>query len=143
MSWSFDHLERGVWPDRGFYGEVLNVNTLRGRMAGKPLGNGWRGCYFGSRADAKARKEANSFNHNYGATFLCETCCAQQPFVKANKMMCYKDFSDDAPYRLTTITHEWYLRHFQPSPYSQISGWHLPPVLKIIDCLFLIFFDCV
>lgn len=85
MAWSFDHLERGVWPDRGFYNEELNTNTLRGRLAGKPLGNGWRGCYFGSRADAKARKEANFFPITTNRHFYARLAVRSNPSSRLTK----------------------------------------------------------
>ena len=42
MSWSFKILQEGRFPEYGFYGEELPVNSNRGRRCGQPLAGRWK-----------------------------------------------------------------------------------------------------
>ena len=71
------------------------------------------------RMDAKARKEINLFSHSYKATMICDQCCAQASYRNADKNMNDADFTSNAAHRLTSLTHETFMKHFSPSPFSQ------------------------
>ncbi|CAK9000506.1 unnamed protein product, partial [Durusdinium trenchii] len=57
VGWSLRQAARGEAPATGCFGETLEGD--RAQMAGSELALGWRACYFGSKYDAKARKEIN------------------------------------------------------------------------------------
>lgn len=46
IAWSMTCAASGVWPDQGFEGEDFPQNTLRSKMRGSKLANGWKllGC---------------------------------------------------------------------------------------------------
>ena len=46
IAWSMTCAASGVWPSQGFEGEEFPQNTLRSKMRGSKLANGWKflGC---------------------------------------------------------------------------------------------------
>ena len=73
-------------------------------MAGSELALGWRACYFGSKYDAKARKEINQFPRSYLHSLICETCLAQKKHKNWIPELTYKNFYASAGHRLTKIS---------------------------------------
>lgn len=60
LTWSLTALSNGVFPDRDFMGNVFTEQSDRHRfeMAGKPLADGFVGCWSELRGDWKFLKEA-------------------------------------------------------------------------------------
>lgn len=126
ISWSLLQCEKGEWPMCGFYGEPFEKGSIRAARCGQTLAGSWTGCFAGFKCDLKARAESHGFLQNYGCTFLCECCKAQQPFKRANlELNCY-DFTDDARWRGTVIGTAEYLQQVaSPSPWTAVRGWCL------------------
>jgi hypothetical protein len=115
LRWSLQISLLGTLPQRGYYGEEFDSNSQRSKFAGMMIGGDqalrqFRWAYMGCKADAKARKDAHQFAQNYQCTLVCECCCAQQSHKTANPLLSYKNFGPDAVHRMSTITHETYLR---------------------------------
>lgn len=101
FAWSLKAASKGLWPSTGPFGEELT--GFRKARAGTCLAGNWRACYFGMRADAKARKLANEFPRSYQHSFICEACMAQKPHKNWEPLMNYKNFYGSAAYRLAPI----------------------------------------
>ena len=110
----------------GFYGEPLDLGSVRHRQRGLPLADGWTGCFAGFKADLKARVECHRFRRTFQSTSLCDLCLAQQPFKNSDNTLNAFDFTDGAAWRDTMISTSVYLRHDpRPSPWTAIRGWCL------------------
>ena len=121
-------LESGVWPDVGFYGEPLRGSR---RKAGELLcGGEWQALFAGWKGDGKARKVENNFNRGWDSTFICFECAAAAPFKTAPPQLHYTHVGPDAPWRLTRICHEMYMRTDGSSPWALVRGWHLQLVYR-------------
>ena len=46
LSWSMQHAAEGLWPSLGFHNEKLEPKSLRGKLSGQQLANGWRPVNF-------------------------------------------------------------------------------------------------
>lgn len=103
MSWSLKACATGLFPDVGPFG--LALDKVRMAKAGAELCGGWKACYFGFRADGKARKESQMFERSYLHSFICEKCLAQRPHKGWEPLMHYKNFDRHAAYRLTALSH--------------------------------------
>ncbi|CAE7375107.1 nipblb [Symbiodinium sp. CCMP2592] len=128
MSWSFKILQEGRFPDRGYYGEELLEKSSRGKSRGLPLAGGWKACFYGFRGDQKARRECHFFTRHYNCNLLCDQCVAIKPSKNMVRGMNYKNFSANAPFLLTTISHETYLNTTSASdlsPWTAMPGWRL------------------
>jgi len=128
VGWSLSCATSGVWPSSGPFGEVLSKH--RKHQQGKPLAGGqYKACYFGYRADGKARRESHLFPRSFLHSFVCEQCLAQKERKNWEPLMSYKCFYQSAAYRMTTISHTDYMQHTRPlSPWRVIDGWHLGTV---------------
>ena len=104
LAWSFKCAQSGLWPLVGPMGESFSSGD-RKTYAGQTLAGGYKGCYFGFRADGKARKETNFFQRSYQHSSICESCLAQQEHKDWQPLLSYKDFYPTAAYRLTRISH--------------------------------------
>ena len=120
--------------------EVLLSGRFPERIANTPL-QGWRSTmmnlefadgfsagFAGAKFDAKAKKESNNYKHFYNAGFICNECFAAKTTKKTPGALLYSDCSDNAVWKLTTITHEAYLKITDPanlSPWIKVPGWHL------------------
>ena len=102
VGWSLRQAARGEAPATGCFGETLEGD--RAKMAGSELALGWRACYFGSKYDAKARKEINQFPRSYLRSLICETCLAQKKHKNWIPELTYKNFYASAGHRLTKIS---------------------------------------
>lgn len=103
VGWSLGCSASGIAPSSGFFGETLSGE--RAKLSGCQLAGGWRAAYFGSKYDLKARKEANMFPRSYLHSWVCEQCCAQREHKGWDSLVTYKNFYDEAPHRLTQISH--------------------------------------
>ena len=45
LSWSMQCAAEGMWPSAGFCNEKLDPKSLRGKLSGQRLANGWRPVY--------------------------------------------------------------------------------------------------
>ena len=103
VGWSLSCATSGVWPSSGPFGEVLSKH--RKHQQGKPLAGGqYKACYFGYRADGKARRESHLFPRSFLHSFVCEQCLAQKEHKNWEPLMSYKCFYQSAAYRMTTIS---------------------------------------
>lgn len=88
--------------------------------------------FFSFKADLKARMECNFFFKRY---YKCKQCCdrcnAVAPTTNQPDPLSYKDFSPQAAYTRTLVTHEQYMRSTPPaliSPWAAVGGWQLESV---------------
>lgn len=102
ISWSLKHSARCTRPTTGAFGEELNKERLT--KQDHKLAGGWRGVYWGFRADEKARKECHSLHRSYMHSYVCINCFAQQQHKNFQPALCYKNFSKNAPHRLTRLS---------------------------------------
>ena len=110
VGWSLHHAARGVAPSTGYRGEPLH--GYRKDMAGQTLAAGWKACYFGFRADEKARKETNFFPRSYLHSLICVYCMAQKKHKDWVPELCYKNMHPSAPHRMATISSFDWLRNY-------------------------------
>lgn len=103
IAWSMHYASRGLWPSTGPDGIEL-TGSYRLSRQGQELAGGYRGCYFGFRADGKARKETNLFQRSYLHSSICESCLAQRHHVNWIPLLSYKNFYPSAAHRLTRIS---------------------------------------
>eukprot|EP00959_Pyramimonas_sp_CCMP1952_P065906 1376082-Pyramimonas_sp.AAC.1 len=85
-------------------------------------------------ADAKARKELHGFRRWYKCTLLCEKCLAQNMFPKADAAMSYMNFSEQAPWRLTQMSHSVFVDYERRfgflSPWMSLLGLTLDQIWR-------------
>lgn len=112
-------------------------------------------CYFGFKADLKARKQCHRFVRYYQCKLLCERCDAIQLRTNDCHPMSYKDMSSTAPYLHTFMDHSKFMETTPSvSPWAIVPGWqvencfydfmhlcflgtcrgHIPSVLKLLQC---------
>ena len=126
VAWSLVHAASGVAPTKGFYGEDFPAGSFRAQLAGSVMANGFKAIYFSMKADLKARKEMNEFRNWYQCKRMCEMCHAEQ-FQPKHPLMYYKNLDQEAPYKLSSISHEFYLvsECDSISPWCVVEGWRL------------------
>ena len=103
VAWSLKAASGGTFPAKGPFDECLLGE--RERLQGQQLAGGFRACFFGMRADGKARKECNFFPRSYQHSLVCEACMAQKQHKGWEPSLSYKNFYPDAAYRLTPISY--------------------------------------
>lgn len=103
VAWSLRASSHGVWPHVGPFGEIFSSGDRKVLM-GKQLAGGFRACYFGFRADGKARKDAHRFPRTYLHSLICESRMAQRSHKNWQPLLSYKNFYPGAAYRLTHIS---------------------------------------
>ena len=124
VAWSFGLAEAGIMPTAGFYGEELS--GFRKRFAGEQIAGRWRGAYFSTKADLKARKQMHRFTRYYRCTQLCDQCMAEQ-FKGTSRHLHYTNMAEDAGYSMSKISHNLYLNMDASnlSPWRNVRGWRL------------------
>ena len=128
LGWSMECAARGIGPAVREDGLPF-TSAFRHSLANRELAGGFKLAYLGFKADYKARCEAHRFDRYYLCDFICEACMAQK--AKRNMTCPFTDFSAQAPYRLTGIGHETYLRTAAcPSPWVAMPGFHLHNVFR-------------
>ena len=123
VAWSLAAAMAGIGPPAGAYGEPLQGENAK--LAGQCLAQGWRMCFFGTNADAKARVQMHLFSRHYQCTFVCEGCFACKESLKVPLQLHFADFSAAAVWRETLLSHTGYMMHPPVSPWSQVPGFHL------------------
>ena len=86
-------------------------------------------CYFGFKADLKARKEAHLFDRNYACREMCERCDACQYKSNATSQYSYKNMGPSARYADRMLSHEEYL-----ATTSKVSPWVAVPGFQLENC---------
>ena len=95
-------------------------------------------CWFGFKADLKARYLCHLLAENYQCKKMCDRCEAIQPTTSAAHPMTYKNFSNDAPYTSTCRDHSAYLRSAKRvTPWAQVEGFQFEHISY--DVMHLIF----
>ena len=126
-AWSMECAATGLGPTVGEDGLPFQ-SAWRHRLKGQVLSGGYKLAYTGFKADMKARMQANRFDRYYNCDFICEQCFAEK--AKPGITCPFTDFSDDAPHRLTRISHTTYMRTAsEVSPWACMPGWNLHTVL--------------
>lgn len=103
VGWSLRSASKGFWPSEGPAGFELE-GSHRKSLAGRQLAGGYRACYFGFRADGKARKESHLFQRSYLHSLVCEACMAQKAHKQWQPLLTYKNFYPSAAFRMTTVS---------------------------------------
>ena len=71
--------------------------------------------------------EMNGYKRWWKTKFCCDDCMATNPACRLSeeqKLLTYMNFSPEAPWRATTLTHEAYMASDEDkSPFSMIDGW--------------------
>ncbi len=76
--------------------------------------------------NVQARWQSHNFERYWQCTLLCDSCLATKHSQNMNPAFCYKDFSLNAPWRDTLITHSAYLQTARMlSPWAKIQEWNL------------------
>ena len=102
VAWNLDHMQAGVAPRKGFYGEEFPAGSMAAKLAAAPLlASGWTATFFGWHGDHKSRRETHRLSQHYNCTYLCDVCFAVQNFAKSNKLLLYQNFRPDALHKLT------------------------------------------
>jgi hypothetical protein len=65
IAYSLHWAQKGVGPDLGFNDVPFEPGSYSASLASKPLADGWRLAFAGTKCDAKARVEAHRFKDNY------------------------------------------------------------------------------
>ena len=102
LAWSMGVCATGRFPTTGPSGEELDA--ARAAKGGSPLCGEFKACYYGFRADGKARKETQEFPRSYMHSWICEKCFAQKRHKEWEPRMNYQNFSDAAAYRMTFLS---------------------------------------
>ncbi|CAK9020809.1 30S ribosomal protein S6 [Durusdinium trenchii] len=126
VSWSLEQASRGIAPTTGFYGEEFLPTSHRAKLAGQTLAGGHKLCYFGFKADLKARKEAHHFARNYACLQMCERCDACQYKSNSTSEYSYKIMGPTARYADHLVSHEEYLATTSKiSPWARVAGFQI------------------
>ncbi|CAK9111988.1 Nipped-B-like protein B [Durusdinium trenchii] len=121
VAWSLKCSISGVGPDVGMYGETLT--GYRAEMRGVSLGP-WKAAYFAFKADLKARKWMHSFSRYYKSKLICDSCLVSSG--ARDSAMHYKNFSQEAAWPLTTVSHEDYMAMpGTKTTWLQVEGFRL------------------
>jgi len=131
-AWCCEVWMSGINPSIGYYLEHFARTSVMHKRKGKPLANGWRAAYAGSKADNKEKILVNNFSkpfaRNCYSLFVCEFCCA----CKSEKYpwLSYANCSRHSGWRSTMQTTPGYIRNTSArgiplSPLTEMPGWTL------------------
>ena len=121
--WSFQALERGVFPETDPDGEPWEPDSWRAQMAGKPLDSrrDCRALLAEFMGDWKWIKECLGLKRHYGCRLCCHLCGAQN-----DRAPYAYDFGLDAAYLETMITEDMWRLEFIILPWlARIPGFSL------------------
>ena len=126
IGWSLGCAHTGVNPTEGFRREPFKEGSHRHELQGKLIMEGWRACFAGTKGDRKAMYEVHNLDRNWQATYICHKDLASQPYELAVSQFAYTNFSEDAPWRSTMLTHEMRLALFQQQSVwlRHVAGFH-------------------
>ncbi len=82
---------------------------------------------------SEARREVHGYSRHYGATEICDACGAVQLYQNAPVQLNFANFSDNAGYVFTEISHELYLATSDVvTPWVSVPGFRHESVLHDI-----------
>jgi len=127
LAWSFAAMLDGFYPPVDHKGNPWCDGT-RANLAGKPLAGGFRGVWAESRGDWDWQVKCYRLR-GWSSTSCCHLCDAtpnEGPLV-------YTDFSNEAPWRATLVTHDQWMAEARDHkqgrcPLCEIPGWHLSSI---------------
>eukprot|EP00435_Cladocopium_sp_Y103_P011495 s710_g3.t1 len=95
-------------------------------------------CWFGFKADLKARYQCHLLSEYYKCKKMCDRCSAIQPMTSQPHPMTYKNMSDDAPYAGTCKDHDDYVRTARRlTPWLAVEGFQFEHIT--FDMMHLVF----
>lgn len=127
LSWSFNVMLGGVWPELDWEGRPLPPRK-------EYLAGGLRGCLCQIRGDWEFHASIFGFPKWNGAVNMCWLCKAS-----SGGPLAFTNFTADAPWRATKRTHESYLAELAadgrpvPTLFARVQGLRLESVM--IDVL--------
>ena len=121
VKYIMDCMSLGVYPLRNEHGAEFEPGSRERDRAGQPCKHGWRAVFSAWKGDLEARVSTHKLLRNYMATNICEHCLAGQ-----KGLFPFRDFSRDANWRQTLLTHQQFL-DLNPidkqSVWAAIPGW--------------------
>ena len=122
MAISFQPQERKVFR----FAPLVDQTTAHGLLTLRVRLPDPRLCYFGFKADLKARKEAHHFARNYSCLQMCERCDACQYKSNSTSEYSYKIMGPTARYADHLLSHEEYLATTSKiSPWTRVAGFQI------------------
>ena len=127
IRWDLETLLTGKFPHHDHLGQPF-LDARRARKAGALIADGWRLAFDAWIGDWKERTLSHNFvGKNYLSQCVCDACGAIQIFQKTPERvrhLTYCNFSADAPWQFTRVTHEVYL---QKTRASELTPWMAIP----------------
>ena len=122
IGYCLEFLAEGIYPTRDEFGNSFPAGTMEASRAGKPFtGRKWRAVFASFRADWEAKAQVHRYIRHYSARNICEHC-----FAATDGPLAYGDFSPDAPWRDTYMTHDQFVSLNPPdrqTAWLTIPGW--------------------
>ena len=140
IGWSMDCASRGIMPWTGYYNEEFGPTSSRFGKRGHQMAGGWRAAMVGVKADGKMRVQTHCLTRWYGCGYICDLDLATQPYKNVPHVFNYGNLGRHAPWRLTMISHQWYLKNDTRSPWSRVPGFHIK--MKWRDLMHALFQGC-
>lgn len=125
ISWSLEAGLAGKYLLLDFHGRPFGEAFPSFRRRGLDLPGGRRCTFGGFKSGRKALVGVHRFVHNYQSTWACERCHAIRPFNNAPLLHQFEDFTPNARWRSTCISHYDYIHLEGLSPWRQVRGWDL------------------
>ena len=120
IGYCLEFLAKGIYPDRDERGRRFRPGTADASRAGTPFTkDGWRACFAAFKADWEGKIQVHKFLRNYNSRNICEHC-----FASVDGPFAYSNFSPQAPYRDTYLSHDQYV---MLEPANRLSAWQCVP----------------
>ena len=119
IAWCQRVLLTGNFPSSDADGNEWQGNTLRSCQAGLPFADGWCCQFAAFKGDMEARVAIHRLSRNWMSNWICE-----HDFAGKHNLL-FTDFSDNATWWETTLTHEQFCMLNGPgyqSPWLQVGS---------------------
>ena len=119
IGWIMRVLTTGKFPTADFWGNPWPCDSLAARRAGRWFANGWRAEFAAFKSDLEARVIVHKLTRNWMSNLICEHCFG-------GKLLPYGDFTDNAAWMDTELTHDQFLMINPPqkqSAWLKVRGW--------------------
>ena len=122
ISYVMKVLMTGKFPQHGPDGKPWPCGSLAEQRAGQEIAGSWRFAFSTFKADLEARVACHKLVRNYASNSICEHCLAS----KLNNGFSYGDFTDEAGYFGTMLSHDDFLLlnpAGRQSAWLSVPGW--------------------
>ena len=120
IGYVMQNLMTGKFPERGPDGKPWPRGSLAEQRSGQQIAGSWRFAFSTFKADLEARVACHKLVRNYASNSICEHCLAS----KLDNGYSYGDFTDEAGYFGTMLSHNDFLLL---NPAGKQSAWLCVP----------------